>query len=113
MKSTKILALIVSTVALFPSASWADEMSINQKINVNSTITRNGRVIRIETNEQSNQSRQFGRYSRKSNRVIYHKINGRAMSAGEISSSRKRFKKQLIDKMIREQIINQHTQIDD
>jgi hypothetical protein len=113
MKSTKIFALIISTIALFPSASWADEMSINQEIKMNSTTTGNGRVTSIETEQQSVQSQQSGRYSRKNTRIIYHKINSRAVSAGTISSSRKRFKKQLVDKILREQIIKQHTQIDD
>jgi hypothetical protein len=113
MKSTKILALIVSTITLFPSASWADEMSINQRTNVNSTITGNGRVIRIETSDQSNQSHQLDRYDCKNTRLIYHKNNGRATSIGAMSSLRKRFRKQLMDKLMREQIINQRTQIDD
>jgi hypothetical protein len=105
MKSAKIFALIITTIALFPSASWADQMSTSQEINMNATTTGNGRVTSIET-------QQSGRYSRKSTRVIYHKINGRAVSAGTISS-RKRFKKQLMDKILREQIIKQRTQIDD
>lgn len=113
MKSTKILALIVSTIALFPSTSWADEMSINQKINVNSTITGNSRAISIKTNEQSIQSHRSGRYIRKSTRVFYRKTNGRTASAEAISSAKKRLKKQLINKIITEQIINQPTQIDD
>jgi hypothetical protein len=113
MKSTKICALIISTIALFPSASWADEMSINQEIKMNSTTTGNGRVTSIETQQQSVRSPQSGQYSRKNTRMIYHKINGRAVSAGAISSSRKRFNKQLVDKILREQIIKQRTQIDD
>jgi hypothetical protein len=113
MKSTKIFALIISTIALFPSASWADEMSINQEIKMNSTTTGNGRVTSIETQQQSVRSPQSGRYSRKNTRTIYHKINSRAASAGAISSSRTRFKKQLLDKILREQIIKQNTQIDD
>jgi hypothetical protein len=68
MKSTKIFALIISTIALFPSASWADEMSISQEININSTTTGNGRVTSIETEQQSVQSQQSGRYSRKNTR---------------------------------------------
>ena len=113
MKSTKIFALIISTIALFPSASWADEMSINQEIKMNSTTTGSGRVTSIETEQQSVRSQQSGRYSRKNTRTIYHKINGRAASAGAISSSRKKFKNQLMDKILREQIIKQNTQIDD
>jgi hypothetical protein len=113
MKSTKIFALIISTIALFPSASWADEMNINQEIKMNSTTTGNGRVTSIETEQQSVRSQQSGRYNRKNTRTIYHKINGRAASAGAISSSRTRFKKQLMDKILREQIIKQNTQIDD
>ena len=113
MKSTKIFALIVSTIVLFPSASWADLTSINQEINLNSTTTGNGRVNSIETNQQDIQSHQSDRYSRKQTRTIYHKINVRALNAAAIASSRKRFKKQLLNKILREQIINQHTQIDD
>jgi hypothetical protein len=106
MNSAKICALIISTVALFPSASWADQLSNSQEINMNSTTTGNGRVTSI-------QSQQSGRYSRKSTRTTYHKINGQAASVGAISSSRKRFKKQLLNKILREQVIKQRTQIDD
>jgi hypothetical protein len=113
MKSTKILALIVSTIAMFPSASWADEMSINQEIKMNSTTTGNGRVTSIETNQQDIQSPQAGRYSRKSTRTIYNKLNGRAASIGTTAAARKRFKKQLLDKIMQEQIIKQRTQNDD
>jgi hypothetical protein len=114
MKSTKIFALIVSTIAMFPSASWADEMSINQEIKMNSTTTGNGRVTSIETNQQDIQLPQSGRYSRKSTRTIYHKINNRATSSiGTTAASRKRFKQQLLDKIMQQQIIKQHTQNDD
>jgi hypothetical protein len=112
MNSTKIFALIVSAIAFFPSASWADEMSINQEINMNSTTSGNGRVTSIETNQQhSVQSSPQSRYSRKNTR-IYHTINCRAANAGTISA-RKRFKKQLMDKIMREQIIQQRAQIED
>jgi hypothetical protein len=113
MKSTKLFALIVMTIAMFPSASWADEMSINQEINMNSTTTGNGRVTSIETNQQDIQLPQAGRYSRKSTRTIHSKINGRAINVGAMSASRKKFKKQLVDKIIKEQIIKQRTQIED
>ena len=113
MKSTKIFALIVSMMAILPSASWADEVSINQEINMKSTNTGNGRVTSIETNQQDIQSPQSGRYSRKSTRTIYHKNNGRSVSVATIAASRKRFKKQLVDKILRDQLIKQRTQIDD
>jgi hypothetical protein len=113
MNSTKLFALIVSTIAFFPSASWADEMSINQEIKMNSTTTGNSRVTSIETNQQDIQLPQSGRYSRKSTRTIYHKMNGRAASIGTTAASRKRFKQQLLDKIMQEQIIKQHTQSDD
>jgi hypothetical protein len=113
MKSTKIFALIISAIAMLPSASWADEMSINQEIKMNSTTTGNGRVTSIETNQQDIKLPQSGRYSRKSTRTIYHKLNGRATSVGTTTASRKRFKKQLTDKIIQEQTIKQRTQIDD
>jgi hypothetical protein len=113
MKSTKLFALIVMTIAMFPSASWADEMSINQEINMNSTTTGNGRVTSIETTQQDIQLPQSGRYSRKSTRTIYSKLNGRAASVGTTAASRKKFKKQLVDKIMREQIIKQRTQIED
>jgi hypothetical protein len=111
MKSTKIFVLIVSMIALFPAASWADEMSINQEINMNSTITGNGRVTSIETEQHSVQSQPQGLYSRKNTR-IYHTINGQVVNIGTISA-RKRFKKQLIDKIVQEQIIKQRIQPDD
>ena len=113
MNSTKICALIISTIALFPSASWADQVGVSQEINMNSTTTGNGRVTRIETEQQSVQSPQSGRYSYKSTRTVYRKINGRAVNTATISASRKKFKKQLVDKILREQLIKQHTQIDD
>jgi hypothetical protein len=112
MKSTKIFALIISAIAMLPSASWADEMSINQEIKMNSTTTGNGRAS-IETNQQDIKLPQSGRYSRKSTRTIYHKLNGRATSVGTTAASRKRFKKQLMDKILQEQTIKQRTQIDD
>lgn len=113
MKSPKIFALIISTIALFPSASWAGEMSISQEIKMNSATTGNGRVTSIETKQQSIRSPQSGRYSRKNTRTIYHKINNQPTSAGAISSSRAKFKKQLLDRILRKQIIKQNTQIDD
>ena len=113
MKSIKICALIISTIALFPSASWADEMSTSQEINMNSTTTGNGRVTSIETQQQSVRSPQSGRYSYKSTRTVYHKMNGRAVNTAAISASRKKFKKQLMEKILREQLIKQRTQIDD
>ncbi len=113
MNSAKICALIISTIALFPSASWADRVGVSQEINMNSTTTGNGRVTSIETEQQSVQSPQSGRYSYKSTRTVYRKINGRAVNTATISASRKKFKKQLVDKILREQLIKQHTQIDD
>jgi hypothetical protein len=113
MNSTKLFALIVSTIAFFPSASWADEMSINQEIKMNSTTTGNGRVTSIKTNQHDTQSSQAGRYSRKNTWTIYSKINDQAASAGATAASRKKFKKQLLDKIVKEQIIKQRTQNDD
>lgn len=113
MKITKIFALIISTIALFPSASWADQTSINQEINLNSTTTGNGRVTSIETNQQDIQSHQSGRYSRKSTRTVYRKGNIRSANAAATLASRKKFKQQLVDKILREQLIKERTQIDD
>jgi hypothetical protein len=113
MKSAKIFALIVSTIVLLPSASWADQTSINQEINMNSTTTGNGRVTSIETNQQDIQSNESGRYNCKQTRTIYHKSNVRSANAEAIASSRKKFRKQLLDKILREQLIKQRTQIDD
>jgi hypothetical protein len=111
MNSAKIFALIVSTLTLFPAASWADEMSINQEINMNSTTTGNGRVTSIETEQRSIQSSPQGRYSSKNTRV-YYTINGRAATAGTMCA-RKKFRKQLMEKIMQEQIIKQRAQIED
>ncbi|MCY7368371.1 MAG: hypothetical protein LH474_09485 [Chamaesiphon sp.] len=78
---------------------------------MNSTITGNGRVTSIETEQRSVHSSPQGRYSRKNTR-IYHTINGRSANVGTISA-RKRFKKQLLDKIMQEQIIKQRAQIED
>ena len=94
MNSAKICALIISTIALFPSASWADQVGVSQEINMNSTTTGNGRVTSIETEQQSIQSPQSGRYTYKNTRTVYHKINGRSVNTAAISSSRKKLRKQ-------------------
>jgi hypothetical protein len=54
MNSAKIFATIVTAIALFPTASWADNVSGNtQEANLNTTIIGNGNTSVIET-EQKN-----------------------------------------------------------
>jgi hypothetical protein len=54
MNSAKIFATIVTAIALFPSASWADNVSgNNQEANLNTTIIGNGNTSVIETQQKS------------------------------------------------------------
>jgi hypothetical protein len=54
MNSAKIFASIVTTIALFPSASWADNVSgNNQEANLNTTIIGNGNTSVIETQQKN------------------------------------------------------------
>jgi hypothetical protein len=53
MNSAKIFASIVTLVALFPAASWANNVSgNNQEVNLNSTVVGNGNVLVTETNQK-------------------------------------------------------------
>jgi hypothetical protein len=53
MNSAKIFASIVTAIALFPSASWADNVNGgNQEVNLNSTVIGNGNVVVAETNQK-------------------------------------------------------------
>lgn len=54
MNSAKIFASIVTLVALFPSASWADNVSgSNQEANLDSTIVGNGNTIVTEIQQKN------------------------------------------------------------
>jgi hypothetical protein len=53
MNSAKIFATIVTAIALFPTASWADNISGNtQSADLNSTTIGTGNVTVTETNQQ-------------------------------------------------------------
>jgi hypothetical protein len=53
MNSAKIFATIVTAIALFPAASWADNISGNtQSVDLNSTTIGTGNVTVTETNQQ-------------------------------------------------------------
>ncbi len=54
MKSSKVLALIVSAIALFPSASFAGEnvTGNSQESNLNTTTIGEGNVSVTETNQK-------------------------------------------------------------
>jgi hypothetical protein len=54
MNSAKIFASIVTLVALFPSASFANNVSgSEQEANLNSTIVGNGNTVVTETQQKS------------------------------------------------------------
>jgi hypothetical protein len=53
MNSAKIFATIVTAIALFPAASWADNVSgNNQSATLDSTTLGNGNVTVAETNQK-------------------------------------------------------------
>ena len=53
MNSAKIFATLVTAIALFPAASWADNVSVNnQSADLNSTTLGNGNVTVTETQQQ-------------------------------------------------------------
>jgi hypothetical protein len=54
MRSSKVLALIIGAIALFPSASFAGEnvTGNSQEANLNSTTIGDGNVSVTETNQQ-------------------------------------------------------------
>ncbi len=53
MNSAKIFATIVTAIALFPTASWADNVSGNtQSADLNSTTIGTGNVTVTETNQK-------------------------------------------------------------
>ena len=53
MNSAKIFATIVTAIALFPAASWADNVSGNvQSADLNSTTIGTGNVTVTETNQR-------------------------------------------------------------
>lgn len=54
MNSAKIFSTIVTLVALFPSASWANNISgSDQEANLNSTIVGNGNTVVTETQQKN------------------------------------------------------------
>jgi hypothetical protein len=64
MKSSKIVALIVGVIALFPSASFADNVSGNsQEANVGTTTIGNGNVSSITTNQKIINAQKSGGHS--------------------------------------------------
>ena len=63
MNSAKIFASIVTLVALFPSASWADNVSANnQEANLNSTIIGNGNTVVTEIQQKNISLQKSGRF---------------------------------------------------
>jgi hypothetical protein len=53
MNSAKIFATIVTAIALFPAASWADNVSgNNQSATLDSTTLGNGNVTVADTNQK-------------------------------------------------------------
>jgi hypothetical protein len=54
MNSSKIFASIVTAIALFPSASWADNVSgNNQEANLNTVVVGNNNTSVIETQQKN------------------------------------------------------------
>jgi hypothetical protein len=54
MNSAKIFASIVTAIALFPSASWADNVSgNNQEANLNTVVVGNNNTSVIETQQKN------------------------------------------------------------
>jgi hypothetical protein len=67
MKSIKVLATIISAIALFPSASFADNVSGNsQEANVSTTTIGNGNVSSVTTNQKIFNFQQAGSRGTKS-----------------------------------------------
>lgn len=52
MKFLKALTLIVGTIALFPTASFADNVSVNtQEVNQSSIIVGNGNLVKSDVRQ--------------------------------------------------------------
>lgn len=63
MNSAKIFATIVTAIALFPAASWADNVSSNtQSTTLDSTTVGNGNVTVVETQQQILNAQKSGKY---------------------------------------------------
>jgi hypothetical protein len=63
MNSAKIFATIVTAIALFPSASWANNVSGNdQEANLNSTISGNNNTVITDTQQKNIGFQKSGRF---------------------------------------------------
>ncbi len=82
MKSIKILALLIGSIVLLPSASFADRVSDNsQETHQESSVYHNGRMVKSSTRQRILSSRKNGRYSNKSN-GHFQSINMKTSTVG-------------------------------
>jgi hypothetical protein len=83
MKSIKILGLIITAIALFPAASFADNINYsNQETNLNSQVFGHGNVEVTDT-YQSIYQRQKSGYRGINTSTSYQKINSVTTTVGD------------------------------
>ena len=83
MNSAKIFATIVTAIALFPAASWADNVSgTTQEANLESTTIGHGNVTVTETLQNSTNLQKSGRFGTNVGGTA-QVINGHTTTIGE------------------------------
>jgi hypothetical protein len=82
MKSIKVLVLILGSIVLLPSASFADRVSGNsQETHQESSVYHNGRMVKSSTRQRILNSRKSGRYSNNGN-GNFQSINMKTSTVG-------------------------------
>jgi hypothetical protein len=83
MNSAKIFATIVTAIALFPAASWADNVSgNNQSATLDSTTLGNGNVTVAETQQQILNAQKSGHFGTNVSGTDQH-ITGTTTTIGD------------------------------
>ena len=83
MNSAKIFATIVTAIALFPAASWADNVSGNtQSVDLNSTTIGTGNVTVTETNQKILDLQKSGKFGTNVSGTNQH-ITGTTTTLGD------------------------------
>ena len=83
MNSAKIFATIVTAIALFPAASWADNVSGNtQSTTLDSTTVGTGNVTVAETQQQILNAQKSGKFGTNVSGTNQH-INGTTTTLGD------------------------------
>jgi hypothetical protein len=86
MNSAKIFATIVTAIALFPAASWADNVSgNNQQTNLESTTIGNDNVTVMQTKQKIVDAQKSGYFGTNVSGTNQH-INGSTTTIGDCNT---------------------------